>query len=198
MKRVTKIAVGVGAALSLGLSAAIVNAHPGGFGPGMGWGGGPGMGWGGGAGCAPGYGMGPGFGGGPGMMGGRGGYGPQGYANPAAAVEARLAYAKSELKITASQEKAWDAYAAQVKKQAESMFAWHNTMRESRVTGPERIELQNKIMKERLAQSEALTAATKDLYAVLTPEQKATADFVIGHGRGMGPAFAGGPRGRFR
>jgi hypothetical protein len=45
-------------------------------------------------------------------------------------------------------------------------------------------------------QSEKTTAAFKQLYAALTPEQKALADQHPGMGVGMG--FGGGPGGRFR
>lgn len=198
MKRATKIAVGVGAALSLGLAAVAVNAHPGGYGPGAGMGGG----------CGMGYGMGAGFGGGPGMgprsgfgpgMGPRSGFGPQAYGNPASAVEGRLAYLKSELKITADQEKAWNGYAAQMKQQVETAQSARATLPGPQATLPERLERHNSFMKERVANSEAMTAAVKELYAVLTPDQKAIADQNLGaHGAGMGPRFAGGPGGRFR
>ncbi len=88
MKRWTKIAIGLGAALGLSLAANYAGAGPFGYGPGCGFGGGPGYGMG--FGGGPGYGM--GFGGGPGygmgFGGGRGygmgpgrmsGYGPGGY-----------------------------------------------------------------------------------------------------------------------
>ena len=112
MKRITKIALGVGAALTLGLGAAMVSAHPQGYGPGMGYG----MGWG--RGHMGGYGP-------QGMMGYGYGYGN---ANPGAVVDDRLTELKAELKITDQQESAWKAYAEQVKAQAESMQAWHTAM----------------------------------------------------------------------
>jgi hypothetical protein len=109
MKRGTKIAIGVGAALSLGL-AALAGAHPGGYGPGeygSGWGTGGGMGMG-----MMGGGM---MGGGPGFMaGGSGMMGTDGYG-----IEERLAAQKSALKITSEQEGAWQAYAKVVKAQAD-------------------------------------------------------------------------------
>jgi Spy/CpxP family protein refolding chaperone len=171
MKRTAKIAVGVGAALALGLSAALVSAQPYGPGAGPGWG--------------------------PGHMGamGYGGMGPRGYGDPAAAAESRLAAQKAELKITDKQEAAWQAYAAQVKKGAESMQATRTAIQSSTAnTAPERLALHNELMKQRVAQSEATTAALKNLYAVLTPEQRAILD--------RGPIAAGpgprGPGGRYR
>jgi Spy/CpxP family protein refolding chaperone len=92
MKRWTKIAIGLGAAVSLSLAAGYAGARPYGYGGGCGFGGGPGygMGYGGGPGYGMGFGGGPGYGMGPGRMGGygpgygmgpgaRGGYGPGGY-----------------------------------------------------------------------------------------------------------------------
>jgi Spy/CpxP family protein refolding chaperone len=194
MKRLTRMAISVGTALTLGMAAAAVNAHP--YGHDQGWGpgygmGGPGMGYG------PGAGMGPGRGGmgyGPGY-----GAGLRGYGNPAAAAEARLAYLKSELKITSEQESAWKGFAENAKQQAEAMQALRTTMQGSTAaTAPERMELRNQIMKKRQEQMEKSTAAFKDLYAALTPEQRTLADQRFGGGPGYGPGHRGGPGGRFR
>jgi len=188
MKRVTKIALGVGTALTLGLAAAVVNAHPQGYGPGWGMGQGFGPGYG------PGAGMGRGMG--PGPMGhGSMGFGPMGQGmggNPSAMADARNAYLKSELQITPAQESAWKACSDQTKQQAEAMQAWRSTAQGSaQATAPERLELRNQIMKKRQEQMEKGTAAFKDLYAVLTPEQKALADQRFGFGMmgGRGMAF---------
>jgi len=166
MTRKLKIAVGIGAALSLGLAAAMVSAHPGGYGSGWGPGHMGGMGYG------MGYGMGP-----HGMYGG-----------PAAA-EGRLAALKTELKITSAQEAKWQAFAEKAKLQAESMQSARTAMQDSaKLSAPDRFALHDGLMKQRLAQSEATHAAFKDLYAVLTPEQKAVVDQ---GGIGRGPGFRG-------
>jgi hypothetical protein len=188
MKRATKLAIGAVTALTLGLAAAVVNAHPYGNGPG----------WGMGQGYGPGYGPGGGMGPGMGHMGRGGmgygpmgqGMGPQGWGNPAAAAEWRLSGLKSELKITAAQEAAWKVFADQTKQQAEAMQALMTTVQGSaQAIAPERLELRNQVMKKRQEQMEKGTAAFKDLYAVLSPEQKAIADQRIGFGmmggRGM-------------
>lgn len=197
MKRATKIAIGVGTALTLGLATAVVSAHPYGNGPGWGMGQGMGYGPGHGPGAGMGRGMGPGAGPGP-MGGGQMGYGPMGrgmgpqaFGNPAAAADWRLSGLKSELKITAAQESAWKTFADQTKQQAEAMQALMSTAQGSaQATAPERLELRNQIMKKRQEQMEKSSVAFKDLYAVLTPEQKALADQRAGHGmmagRGMG------------
>jgi Spy/CpxP family protein refolding chaperone len=173
MKRKTIIAAAVGAGLSLALAAGFVNAHPQGYGPGWGMGGGPGYGMG--------YGRGPGYG------------------DPAAAVEGRLAYLKAELKITKAQEGAWKKYSDEARKQAASMQAARTAMWSgATANAADRAELHNKLMKSRLEQTEKTTAAFKQLYAALTPEQKALADQHPGPGMGFGPGFGGGPGGRFR
>jgi hypothetical protein len=188
MKRITKMAIGVATVLTLGLGAAAAGAHP--YGYGQGWGMGPGAGFG--PGNGPGAGMGMGRGMGMGMM----GYGPMGQgmgSNPSAMADARNAYLKSELKITAAQEPAWKAFAEQSKQQAEAMQAWRTTVQGSaQATAPERLELRNQTMKKRQEQMEKATAAFKDLYAVLSPEQKALADQRFGAPHGSwgfgGPA----------
>jgi Spy/CpxP family protein refolding chaperone len=118
------------------------------------------------------------------------GMGPQAYGNPGAAAESRLSGLKSELKITAAQESAWKAFADQTKQQAEAMQAWMTSAQSSApATAPERLELRNQIMKKRQEQMEKATVAFKDLYAVLTPEQKALADQHFGMMGGRGWAF---------
>lgn len=202
MKRTSKIALAIGTALSLALASAAVNAHPYGNGPGWGMGYGPGHGMG----PMGGMGYGPGMGPMGGMRGGMGygpmgrGMGPQSAGDPTAMVEGRLAYLKSELKITPAQETAWQGYAGKAKQQAEAMQALRTAMQGStQASAPERLALRTEMMKKRGEQMEGMTAALKDLYAALTPEQKAIADQRMG---GFGPmagrGFGGGPGGRFR
>ncbi len=210
MKRATKVLVTIGAALSLGLAAAAVNAHPYGYGPG--WGGGPGYGPGPGmmGGYGPGYGMGPGmmggygpgYGRGPGMMGGYGpgyGMGPQAmFGAYPGATEEQLAGMKSELEITDKQDAVWQKFANSVKKQNENRQAWFAKMQQARAAGsaPEMLQQQSEIMKQRQAELAASSAAMKDLYAALTPEQKATADQTLnGACPGWTQGYRGGPRG---
>ncbi len=203
MKRATKILITVGTALSLGLAAAAVSAQP--YGPG--WGGGPMGGYG------PGWHMG-GYGPAPplrhgarqgGMMGGYGpgyGMGPQArfggnYGN----VDDNLAALKTELGITAKQDAAWQAFTKNAKQQNENRQAWFAKMQQARSAGsaPELLAQRTEILKQREAEAEAKAAALKNLYAVLTPEQKTIADQRFG---GFGPANCpqayGGRGGRFR
>lgn len=67
-------------------------------------------------------------------------------------IEDRLSAQKAALKITPDQERAWTAYADVAKKQSEAMLT------------------------QRAKSQETLSAAYKELYSVLTPEQRAAAD----------------------
>jgi Spy/CpxP family protein refolding chaperone len=203
MKLNTKIVAGAVAALAL-TAAGLSLAHPGG-GYGMGYGMGPGYGMHGGMGygMGPGTGMGPGAGMGPGMgygMGpGMGAAGPEGEA----ALAGSLAALKTELKITPAQETAWTTYEKQTRQQAESMQAMHQQMQEQmhgqQAAGktPADFEaLRAAMFKLRQANAEARAVVVKDLYAVLTTEQKAVADRRLGgraFGPGQGRGYGAGP-----
>lgn len=145
----------IAVAVGLALGAAVVIAQPYGYGYGMGGGG-------------------PGF-----MMGGGMGPGMMGFQN----VEDRLAAQKSALKITAEQEKAWSAYAAAVKSQSDTVLAQHDAMWKSAPSSSaERYEQHSKFMQQRAQTHEALSAAYKELYSALTPEQRTAADQGFGYG----------------
>ena len=118
------------------------------------------------------------------------GYGPMGQGNPGAMSDARSAYLKAELKIAPAQESAWKAYADQARQQAEAMQATFAAMRDSApATAPERLDLRNRTAKQNLEQMEKVAGAFKNLYAVLTPEQKALADRRVGAIGGRRIAF---------
>jgi protein CpxP len=129
---------------------------------------------------------GPGQGGGRGEMqhGTRGGHmhGHHGkWSNPKAAVEGHLAALKVELKITPNQETAWQAFANKTRERTDAMIARHaqrtaQAPAATNLTAPERLAQRTERMKQRVAGMEARTVAVKDLYGVLTPEQKAIAD----------------------
>ena len=199
-----KLLAGVVAAAALAVSATFVNAQPQG-GPGYG----PGA-------CAQGTncpqgagpragGYGPGAGFGPGMMGpgGRmhGGQGPgHMWSNPKAAVEGYLASLKVELKIAPNQESAWQAFAGKARAQSDTMIARHEKFASQAqptqaLPAPERLAQRTEFMKQRVASMETMTTAVKDLYGVLTPEQKTIADQQLARGP-MG-GFGGG-RGNHR
>jgi len=125
------------------------------------------------------------------------GFGRGHSADPVAAADQRLTRLKSDLKITATQESAWNAYAEHVKQHAGEMQALHNTMHDStsgttRPSAPERIERQAQFAKKQQEHLERLAVLTKDLYAVLTPEQKTLADQRLGGGRRVAMGHGGG------
>ena len=143
----------IAVAITAGLVTAVVAvAHPGfggygpGYGPGM-MGGGPGM-----------------MGGGPGMMMGWG-HGRM-FAGKDTDIarfqQDRLGELKSQLGITAEQQPAWDAFAAQAAEQAKVMQALRN---DGSATMPERMQQRQKAM---ASMSESFTR----LYEVLTPQQR--------------------------
>ena len=129
-------------------------------------------------------GMGRGFG--PGMGMGPG-HGPMAGVDPAAMADSHLSDLKAQLKINASQEAAWQAFATQAKAQAASMQAMRAQMQQDTGTAPERMAQRTTAMQQRAAGMATMTTAFNALYAVLTPEQKTVADQsfgMMGH-RGM-------------
>jgi len=196
MKNTRKILVGAIAAAALAASSALVYAQPAGPGPGA-------IGEHGAARGDRGYGPGAEHGGhgmkhhGPGS--GRGGPGGR-WSNPAAAVEGHLAALKVELKITTDQDTAWKIFTDKARQQATIMIARREARRAQMTSAapatppsaPERLAQRTEFAKQGLASLEVMSAAVRDLYAVLTPEQKALADQQLargpmgGGGRGMG------------
>lgn len=169
--KTTRIIAAVAATLSLAVAGAVF-AQPGfGMGPGMG---GPGMGYGG---MGYGPGMGPGMGGG---MGGRmgPGMGRGGFDTPAVAA-ARLADLKAQWKITAAQENAWKAYESAVTQQATTMQTLRSQFQaqaqnaQPGAANPEWVSQRLAMKAQHDAGRAAQSAALRDLYAALTPEQRA-------------------------
>lgn len=168
MKLTYKIIAGVAASLSLA-AAGVVYANPGygmGMGQAMNMGTGHGM-----AGAMGGMGMGYGMAGG--MMAG---------ADGAAMAASRLADLKAELKITPAQEAAWLTFENLARQQAAAMQAMRSQMlaqmqnQQPGATGIDHAAQRDAMMALHDANQAAHSAALKDLYAVLTPEQKAIAD----------------------
>ena len=101
---------------------------------------------------------------------------------------------KSELGITANQEAAWQGFAGKAKGQVETMQAQRAAFTAADKTAPERLAQRAAFAKQRAANIETMSAAVKDLYETLTPEQKAVADQRLAFG-GMGGPGGPGPRG---
>jgi len=128
---------------------------------------------------------------GPGMMGQ--GWGPGGGAmmfgfDPSSHVEGRLAFLKTELKITDAQKEAWDAFAAAARKssgavqqtcQAMWQIMQSHMQGQTLVSAPERLALMEDTLSARLDRVKALNKPTAALYKVLSDEQKKTADVIL-------------------
>jgi hypothetical protein len=162
--------------------------------------------------------------GGPGMMGGRGGdgqgwggmgwhmwggpgsgwgggwqqwgRGPEGMLDR---IDGRLAFLKTELKITDAQQTQWTRFADAMRTNAKSMnermkSIWSGEEKAKTLT--ERLDLHEQMMTARLEEVRQLKSAFADLYAVLDDQQKKEADTLalpmMGMGGGMG---GGGPMG---
>lgn len=204
MKTKTKQLVSAVAVSGLILTAAGVVFGHGGFG--SGWTGpgwiGPGM-HGGGYGMHGGYGTRGGMMGQMGMMGGPGmrddmirGPGPNS-ADPTAYTDQQLTNLKQSLGITAKQETVWTKFADATRAKAKLMASHHQTM-QSGARGYVDTETHLTMMQEGAQHMQQLATATRELYAALTKEQKATADRWIGShhfgGHHLGPHHFGSLR----
>jgi hypothetical protein len=145
----------------------------------------------------PGRGMGPGMmGSGQGMMDERWGNGPRGMMGMGAGcpmmafgddgetstyVDGRLAFLKTELKITDAQKDAWDGYATALKKNLGTMKSMHQLMQTTfDARSPvERLEGRVAAMETRLGALKDMQPALAKLYETLDAKQKETADDVL-------------------
>jgi LTXXQ motif family protein len=101
-------------------------------------------------------------------------------------VEGRLAFLKTELKITPAQEPQWNAFADVVRANAKAMMDAHPAAAATPMRLPERLGLHEKMLAAHLEALGKLNAALTPLYAALSDEQKQTADELM-----LGPM---GPR----
>lgn len=90
---------------------------------------------------------------------------------------ARQAQLKAELKITAAQEPAWNAYVARTAHEPRKPVAAEDW---SKLTTPQRLDKMQAHKAERDAQMTQRIDATKAFYAQLTPEQQKTFDMQSG------------------
>lgn len=118
------------------------------------------------------------------MMMARGGMegmdGPMGMMAPHR-VEGRIAFLRTEIKITDGQLPQWNAYAEVLRQSAKSMAAMHGTMMQPTTPNafPDHAAYQVKMLSARLDAAKAGEAAGRALYAVLTDAQKKTADELL-------------------
>jgi LTXXQ motif family protein len=135
---------------------------------------------------------------GPGMMGYDGGspgtmhgaaFGPAMCTAMAGHVEGRLAYVKTELKITAAQESLWNTYAAAARDGTSAMLARCTVMMTRRggstASLPDRLDQNEQFMAAQLDSMRAMNKALKPLYAALSENQRQTADQLFWGPMGM-------------
>jgi hypothetical protein len=116
-------------------------------------------------------------------------------------VEGRLAFIKTELKITDAQAPAWDQLAQSIRAAAKN----HNermkaafSREEKAKTLPERLEVQEQFIGARLDEIRQIKGSVTNLYAVLSEAQKKEADDIVLPMAGMMGGPMGGPMGGFR
>lgn len=99
--------------------------------------------------------------------------------------EGRIAFLRAELGITDPQKAIWEAYAAQIKKNLQSMQDMQKMMASmmDAQTPLERIDARIAVMDKRTQALKEIKPALAALYAALSTEQKAKADQIL---TGMG------------
>jgi hypothetical protein len=133
---------------------------------------------------------------------------PKQFRTPSERVEARLAFARTQLKITDAQQPQWDNFANVLRKHARAMderfqqrrAQWEAARAQNpgqsgdaarlqsaqpprpTITAIERLERNQQRLAERTVRLNEVVAAAKPLYAALSPEQKQVADGMLAHG----------------
>ena len=113
--------------------------------------------------------------------------GKRAFSLPSERVEARLAYIKTGLKITAAQEPQWNAFADTLRKHAaegdKRMQTWRaqasQPAERQRLTAIARIERAQQRHAAAVVRLNELLAVEKPLYAALTADQKPVADELL-------------------
>ena len=111
-------------------------------------------------------------------------------------VEGRIAFLRTELKITDAQQTAWNAFAAALRTNAQSLGTARRAMmgqmgrgQQQAQTLVQRLDAQERWLAARLEGTRSLKTAFTGLYAALSEDQKKTADELLAPhmGVGMGP-----------
>lgn len=108
---------------------------------------------------------------------------------PGERIEARLAYAKTALKITPAQEQQWNALAEVMRKHARASDEQMTARRAARSAGTpdqstaiDRLQRRQEMMQAASARMTEVLEAAKPLYASFTDEQKKEADSLLNRG----------------
>ena len=99
-------------------------------------------------------------------------------------IEGRIAYLKTELKITDAQAPLWDKVAAVVRQNAQALDDAFSGLRHDPNAPPSALaslEARAKLTQVRAQGDEQLLAAFRPLYNALSDDQKKTADSMFGH-----------------
>ncbi|MEE4238816.1 MAG: Spy/CpxP family protein refolding chaperone [Anderseniella sp.] len=144
-------------------------------------------------------------------MGGRSGMGPGGCGMGFGAdamldrIDGRLAFLKTELKITDAQEEVWDSLATTIRNNAEVHNAMMKNRMEEMQSGeffkkplPDRLAMQEAHMESRLQQIKDVRSSLDKLYADLDDSQKKSADEIMLPMMGMGCGMRRGMGGMMR
>jgi len=122
------------------------------------------------------------------MMGG----GPAGMAT-IDRIEGRIAFLRTELKITDAQTNAWNSFADALRTNAKklgevrtSMMSHMGAAQQQPPALTERLNLQEQWLIVRLEETRAMKPALTNLYAVLTEDQRKTANELLGLHMGLG------------
>jgi hypothetical protein len=115
------------------------------------------------------------------MMEERGMGGPMESPPPAAPIERRIAMLKAALDITDAQMPQWTAFADALRSGVQKVRAAHAEARQGEMptSAPDRGELRVRMLSAMLDALKATVAAEKSLYAVLSVDQKHTADQLL-------------------
>ncbi len=114
-------------------------------------------------------------------------------------IDGRLAFLKTELKITEKQSASWKTLAETIRITSESHRDMMRSRMEERRSGeffkkplPERLAYQQTHLEARLEQVKSVAEAVDKLYAVLDEGQKKAADEIVLPMMGMGGGMMGG------
>ena len=110
-------------------------------------------------------------------------------------VEGRIAFLRTELKITDTQSAAWNAFADTLRNNAKSLGEVRATMMSQAGTAPQslvdRLTLQEKWLAARLEGTRAMKSALTNLAGTLSDDQKKTADQLLAPLMGMNATMYG-------
>ena len=110
-------------------------------------------------------------------------------------VEGRIAFLRTELKITDTQSAAWNAFADTLRNNAKSLGEVRASMMSQAGTAPQtlvdRLTLQEKWLAARLEGTRAMKSALINLVGTLSDDQKKTADQLLGPHMGMNAMMCG-------